>query len=173
MSAAALFSTDILDFLALLRKYAVRYVVVGGEAVIQYGHARLTADMDIFYDSAPANTERLFQALREFWGGDVPGIEDSDTLRGKGKVIQFGHPPNRLDLLNSIDGVAFGAAWNGRKSVRFSHRGRGMPVHFIGLAELIRNKRAAGRNRDLDDLRFLLEARRRLKPRPSRGKPKR
>jgi hypothetical protein len=88
-------------------------------------------------------------------------------------VFQFGRPPNRLDLLNSIDGVSFDTAWRGRKSVRFPYRGRSLQVHFIGLKELIRNKRAAGRNRDLDDLRFLLEARKRLERKPPGPKPER
>jgi hypothetical protein len=161
--SAALFSKDILEFLALLQKHKVCYLVIGGEAVIQYGHARLTAGMDVFYDASPANAARLFEALWEFWGGDIPGIESAEVLTTKGNVFQFGRPPNRLDLLNSIDGVSFPAAWRGRKTVRLPHHGRSLAVHFIGLKELIRNKRSAGRNRDLDDLRFLLEARRRLK----------
>jgi hypothetical protein len=119
--------------------------------------------MDVFYDASPANAARLFEALWEFWGGDIPGIESAEVLTTKGNVFQFGRPPNRLDLLNSIDGVSFPAAWRGRKTVRLPHHGRSLAVHFIGLKELIRNKRSAGRNRDLDDLRFLLEARRRLK----------
>ncbi len=168
--SAALFSADILDFLSLLQQRAVHYLVVGGEAVIQYGHARLTADMDIFYDASSTNAASLFQALLDFWAGDVPGIASPEELRPKGRVFQFGRPPNRLDLLNSIDGVSFAVAWRGRKSVRFPYRGRSLQVHFIGLKDLIRNKRAAGRNRDLDDLQFLLEARKRLKRRQPRRK---
>jgi hypothetical protein len=148
----------------------VRYLVVGGEAVIQYGYARFTADMDIFYEASAANAARLYQALQEFWGGTVPGIENAAALRGKGKVFQFGRPPNRLDLLNSIEGVGFPVAWKGRRTERFGHRGRLLTVHFIGLEELIRNKRSAGRNKDLDDLRFLIEARRRRVRKRSRPK---
>jgi len=166
----AFFSRDILEFLKMLRKHRVRCLVVGGEAVIQYGYARITVDMDIFYDSDPANAARLHQALQEFWGGTVPGIENADALRAKGKVFQFGRPPNRLDLINSIDGVGFPAAWKGRKTERFKHRGQLLTVHFIGLEELIRNKRSAGRNKDLDDLRFLIEARRRRVRKRSRPK---
>lgn len=164
----AFFSRDILEFLEILRKHRVRYLVVGGEAVIQYGYARFTADMDLFYEADAANAARLYRALQEFWGDTVPGIENADVLRGKGKVFQFGRPPNRLDLLNSIEGVGFTAAWKGRKKERFWHRGQLLTVHFIGLEELIRNKRSAGRNKDLDDLRFLIEARRRRIRKPSR-----
>jgi len=170
--SAALFSRDILEFLEMLRTHRVRYLVVGGEAVIQYGYARFTADMDIFFEADAANAGRLYHALQEFWGGTVPGIESADVLRGKGKVFQFGRPPNRVDLLNSIDGVGFPSAWKGRTTERFSHRGRFLSVQFIGLEELIRNKRSAGRNKDLDDLRFLIEARRRrIRKSPRRGRP--
>ena len=166
----ALFHVDILDLFALLRKHRVRYLVVGGEAVIQYGYARFTADMDIFFDAGTANAARLYDVLQEFWGGTVDGIENASVLQQKGKVFQFGLPPNRLDLINSIDGVNFPVAWKGRKTERFAHREKPLPVHFIGLKELIRNKRAAGRNKDLDDLTFLLEARRRsLRKRPRRN----
>jgi hypothetical protein len=65
--------------------------------------------MDLFYQADAANAARLYRALQEFWGGAVPGIENAEVLRGKGKVFQFGRPPNRLDLLNSIDGVGFPA----------------------------------------------------------------
>jgi hypothetical protein len=156
--SAALFQRDILDFFAILIKHKVRYLIVSGEAVIQHGYARFTAEVDIFYDTAASNTARLHRALREFWSGSVPGIENAHTLRVKGNVFQFGLPPNRLDLLNSIDGVGFTAAWKGRKTETFLHRDKRLPVHFIGLKELIRNKKAAGRNKDLDDLRYLLEA---------------
>jgi hypothetical protein len=169
--SAALFHRDILDFLALLRKHRVRYLIVGGEAVIQHGYARFTADTDIFYDAVTVNAARLYKALEEFWGGAVVGIGNADELRVTGKVFQFGLPPNRLDLMNSIDGVGFPIAWKGRKTKRFLHRDKPLPVHFIGLEELIRNKRSTRRNKDLDDLRYLLEARRRHMrkyPRPVR-----
>jgi len=165
--STAPFDQDILDFLALLRTHRVRYLIVGGEAVIQYGHARLTGDTDILFGTDAPNTTRLYRALQEFWGGTVPGIENPDALRPKGMVFQFGRPPNRLDLLNRVDGVGFAAAWKGRKTKRFMHRGEPLTVHFIGLDELIRNKRAAGRDKDLDDLRYLVEARRRRRVRRS------
>jgi hypothetical protein len=110
--------------------------------------------------SSSANAARLHPALHKFWCGTVPGIENADVLHGKSKVFHFGRPPNRVDLLNDIDDVGFPAAWKGRKTERFRHRGELQTVHFIGLEELIRNKRSAGRNKDFDDLRFQIEARR-------------
>ena len=62
---AAFFSKDIVEFLFLLNKYKVDYLIVGGEAVIYYGHARLTGDIDIFYGRGKENCNRLFQSLKE------------------------------------------------------------------------------------------------------------
>jgi len=53
------FSEDIQDFLRLLSVYRVKYVIVGGEAVIYYGYARLTGDIDIFYEPTPGNAQNL------------------------------------------------------------------------------------------------------------------
>ena len=105
------FSPDIRDFITLLHRHQVRYVVVGGEAVIYYGHARLTGDIDFFYERSPANSAALFQALRDFWSGNIPELATADELQEPGLILQFGVPPNRIDLLNQIDGVEFAQAW--------------------------------------------------------------
>ena len=61
------FSKDILDFLYLLYKHQVKYLIVGREAVIFYGHARLTGDIDFYYDRSTENVNKLFKALNKFW----------------------------------------------------------------------------------------------------------
>ena len=152
---ASPFSSDITEFLFLLHVRQVRSLIVGGEAVIYYGHARLTGDIDIFYEASPENADRLFAALCEFWGGDVPGVCSSQELRELGTIFQFGAPPHRIDLHNRIDGVSFEECWEPRTSVHTTFNGRPFPVHYIGKEQLIRNKEAARRDRDLDDLRFL------------------
>lgn len=149
------FSADIFDFLRLLSAHDVRYVVVGGEAVIHYGYARLTGDIDLFYDASKDNAQKLFAALREFWRGTVPGITDLSELMELGTIIQFGVPPNRIDLLNRIDGVSFAECWTNHTKVNLPTPEGDVPVRYIGLAELIRNKTASAREKDLDDLRFL------------------
>ena len=152
---AAAFSPDTRDFLAVLHEHHVEYLVVGGEAVIYYGHARLTGDIDIFYRPTDANAGRLFAALRQFWQGDVPGITGAQELCEPGLIVQFGVPPNRIDLVSRIDGVEFQDAWPNRHEIRIKGEGVDIPAWFIGLGDLVRNKRAAGRPKDLDDLRFL------------------
>jgi hypothetical protein len=152
------FSPDTRDFIHLLHKHSVRYVIVGGEAVILYGHVRLTGAVDFFYDNEPSNSERLYSALAEFWHGSVPGLEEFRELTEDGLILQFGMPPNRIDLLNRIDGVAFADAWRGRTVVDLQTGEGRVPVNYLGLEELILNKERVGRPKDLDDLRFLRKA---------------
>ncbi|MBM3844913.1 MAG: hypothetical protein FJ405_01335 [Verrucomicrobia bacterium] len=151
----AYFSPDILEFIELLHAHQVRYVIVGGEAVIYYGHARLTGDVDFFYDAGNQNAASLFHALSVFWRNNIPGIERPEELQEIGTIIQFGRPPNRIDLLNQIDGVSFEEAWKSRIAVMLRTKAGEQPVFYLGLAALIRNKEASGRPKDLEDLEFL------------------
>jgi hypothetical protein len=155
---ASAFSPDIQEFLRLLQIYEVRAVVVGGEAVIYYGHIRVTGDIDIFYDRSPENANRLFEALEDFWQGVIPSLKHPSELEKQGVIFQFGVPPTRIDLLNHIDGVDFDSAWSGRARVLFRTESLSVEFSYIGLEELIRNKEASGRPKDLDDLPFLIEA---------------
>ncbi len=154
------FSEDVSEFLSVLENHDVHYVVVGGEAVIYYGHARLTGDIDIFYEISAQNVERLYAALNEFWAYDIPGVENEKELSQKGMIFQFGVPPNRIDLINEIESVTFAEAWNGKVEEKFSFRGKTVSIYYIGPNELIKNKNAAGRPKDLEDLKFLKRTRR-------------
>jgi hypothetical protein len=127
---------------------------VGGQAVIYYGHTRLTGDIDLLYEMSQDNARRLFAALSEFWSGNIPEIDREEELLHEGLVVQFGVPPNRIDLINSIGEVSFDEAWARRTDVEVAAE-QGITVHFIGLDDLIRNKESAGRPKDLDDLDFL------------------
>jgi hypothetical protein len=152
---ASHFSPDILEFIRLLQAYQVKYVVVGGEAVIYHGYPRFTGDIDFFFSDAPDNVQAIFAALREFWGGTVPGIQSAEELSEPGVIVQFGRPPNRIDLLNRIDGVDIDEAWNDKIELRISCPAREVPLFMIDFRNLLRNKRAASRPKDLDDLRAL------------------
>jgi hypothetical protein len=152
---ASSFSPDTADFLRLLHEHGVRYLVVGGEAVIFYGHARLTGDVDVFYDLEGDNPQRLWEALLEFWEGNVPGLEGAAELAEEGLILQFGLPPNRIDLINTIDAVRFADAWPRRTVVEVKSDEGSFPINYLGLQELIRNKEAAARPKDLEDLEFL------------------
>ena len=109
------FSQDVQEFLYLLSKYGVRYTIVGGEAVIYYGNPRLTGDIDLFFEPSKENVKKLYEALNDFWDNDVPGIQNQEELLDDGLILQFGVPPNRIDLINKIDAVSFLQAWSNKK----------------------------------------------------------
>ncbi len=160
------FSPDILAFLRLLAQHRVRYLIVGGEAVIFHGYPRVTGDVDFFYENTAANARRLFQALLEFWDGRIPGLRSYEELRQPGLILQFGRPPHRIDLMNQIDGVKFRAAWPSRILVRLATAADLVSVRYIDLPTLLKNKRATGRPKDLEDARRLETS-----PRARRSKP--
>ncbi len=142
------------DFLVLLHKHEVKYLIVGGEAVIFYGYARLTGAIDFFYERTPENVQKLFDVLLEFWRGSVPDLEGAGELLELGLILQFGVPPNRIDLINQISGVEFGDAWPLRKSVSLVGQTPTV-IHYIDLHSLIKNKKASRRDKDLDDVQHL------------------
>ena len=113
--------------------------------------------MDLYYEQEASNARRLFDALNDFWERDIPGIKTPDELLAEDLILQFGVPPNRLDLLGSISGVSFGQAWESRVEETLDVGGSVHPVFFIGKDMLLRNKKATGRAKDADDLRYLDE----------------
>jgi len=130
-------------------------MVVGGEAVIYYGHVRVTGDVDFLYEISEANARNLFGALEDFWRGKVPGVREAAEFLTPGLIVQFGVPPNRIDLINRITGVDFAEAWPNRLEVHIAACSGDIILWYLGLADLVRNKRAAGRPKDMDDLAFL------------------
>lgn len=150
------FTADIREFLSLMWKHGAEYLIIGGDAVIYYGHARLTGDFDIYYNNTPANVRRVFNAINEFWAGAPPLPLQAEELLEPGVIFQYGVPPNRLDLTNSIDGVDFKGAWKTKIQEMLDLKEQKVPIYYIGKGALIRNKQAMGRPKDLDDLQFLL-----------------
>ena len=149
---ADLLSPDVVELIATFERFGVKYLLIGGHAVFFHGYPRLTADVDFAYDPSPGNVERLYAALREFWGGGVPAIESAAELGEVGMVFQFGRPPNRVDLLSATAGLSFDEAYSRRVVARVREGTVEIPVSVISLADLRATKAAAGRNKDLDDL---------------------
>ena len=145
------FDRDFKEFLECLAGRDVRYLVVGGYAVAAHGHPRYTGDLDLWVWTAAENAERLLTALDEFGLGSV-GLVANDFTE-PGRVVQLGYPPVRIDLLTSIDGVEFEGCFNRRVEVVVD----GLPVPFIALDDLRRNKASSGRPQDLADLAALEE----------------
>jgi len=152
---------DIKELLALFTKHRVRFLVAGGEAVIHHGHARFTGDIDLFYEATPLNARRLFAALEEFWGGDVPAVSAPEDLLEPSVVVQFGVPPKRIDLISELGTVSFARAWGRRVRETIPVGKRKIALPILGLADLLQSKRDAGRLKDLDDIEHLEEIARR------------
>ena len=142
---------DWTEFLCALIARRVRFVLVGGHAVAGHGEPRLTEDLDVFVDRDPENAKRLRSALVDFGFGSV--APQPEELSRPHKVFMLGRKPWRIDILTSIDGVSFKEAWLSRVEAQFE----ATPLYVIGRAMLIKNKRAAGRDKDLRDV-ALLEA---------------
>lgn len=141
---------DLKEFIALLNSHGVEYVLVGGHAVAYHGHPRFTGDIDFFIQRTEPNAQRVLAVLEHFGFGGI-GIEERDLLK-PGRVIQLGQPPNRIDILTSISAVDFDSAWVTRIETVIDDQ----PVSILGWEELLRNKRAAARQKDLADVEKLL-----------------
>jgi len=136
------------DFKELLESFnaiEVEYVVVGGYALAHHGAPRYTRDIDLYVRPTEANSHRIMAALDAFGFGQV-GLTAEDFQK-PGQVVQLGYPPVRIDLITSIEGVSWGQVAGGKVMGEYG----GEPVPFIGRAEFIANKKAAGRLQDLAD----------------------
>lgn len=142
-------SSDLREFIHLLNTKHVRYMIVGAWALAFHGRPRYTGDLDIFVARDPDNADRLMAVIEAFGFGRT-GIERADFLH-EDYVIQLGQVPNRIDLLTGISGVTFEEAWQSREYGSLS----GMEVPFLSREHLIRNKQAAGRDKDLGDIKLL------------------
>lgn len=142
-------NSDFSDLLRILDANQVKYLVIGGYAVVQYAEPRFTKDLDLWISTEPANAEAVFRALREF-GAPLMGLTPKDFSE-EGYFFQMGVPPVRVDVLMGIPGVRFEECWNRRVDVDFE----GLRVSFISKADLIAAKRASGRPQDLIDADLL------------------
>jgi hypothetical protein len=140
---------DFSEFLRLLNANGVRYMIVGGYAVIFHGWVRTTGDMDLWISPGGDNPEKLAKCLREF-GFDQPEVDPS-LFQGKKNIIRMGAPPVRIKLMMEIDGVKFEECYPRRVFAEVEN----LKVPFISLPDLIANKRASGRHKDLADVEQL------------------
>lgn len=137
--------------LACLLAAGARFLVVGAHAMAIHGVPRATGDLDIWIETSPANSERVWTALVRF-GAPVDALSLSrQALAVPEQVIQLGVPPSRIDLLTALTGVDFESAWESRQIQRVDT----LQIPFIGRATLMQNKRATGRSKDLADLEIL------------------
>lgn len=149
-------SKDLREFIHLLNREGVEYLIVGAWAVGFHARPRYTGDVDIFVRRSLENAERMMRVIEAFGFGGT-GLTREDFQR-ENFVIQLGVEPNRIDLLTGISGVDFATAWEQRVHAFAC----GLEVNFISRELLLQNKRVAGRDKDLGDIQML----ERTRPKP-------
>jgi len=138
-----------LEFIELLNKHKVKYVLVGGWAVIFEGYQRTTADIDFFVKAEKENAQLVLDTVEDFMGSTIGfTIED---LTKENNVLMIGREPLRIDLLTSLSGVSFDEVYNNSKV----YKDGDVLIRCIHINELMRNKEASGRLKDLADLEKL------------------
>jgi hypothetical protein len=141
---------DFKEFLQLLNRHEVKYLVVGVYSVAIHGHPRYTKDIDIWILTSEQNASALIKTLNDFGFGSFQlKVKDFET---PGYVVQLGNAPARIDiLLTSLTGVDFDECWKNRIPVE----DEGLVYPVIALKDLRTNKTALGRHQDLADLEEL------------------
>jgi len=140
---------DFKDFLRLLNSYEIEYLLVGGYAVGYHGYPRATGDMDVWIAVSETNAEKTAAAVREF--GMPSDQVTRDLFLDSNKVIRMGVPPVRIQVITGASGVDFSTCYGKRQRIEID----GIPVNFISLDDLKKNKQASGRHKDLEDLEHL------------------
>lgn len=143
---------DFLDFIGLLDRRRVEYLVVGGYAVGLHGFPRYTGDIDFLVAVSERNASALMAVFEDFGFGDI-GLTNEDFLVPD-FVVEIGREPRKIQVLTGIDGVEFDRCYRNRVTVDHGN----VSIDFIGLPELLENKKASGRPKDLLDVAELTRA---------------
>jgi hypothetical protein len=144
-----MFSNDFKEFIQLLNKNQVEYLIIGGYAVGFHGHPRYTGDIDIWINPSDKNIKKLPKVLIEF--GFTPENFNTSDFKIKDNIVRIGFPPFRIDLMISIDGVQFENCYPNRVEIKLDD----VNVNFIGFDDLVKNKKACNRIKDQLDLENL------------------
>jgi hypothetical protein len=138
---------DFEDMLFLLNKHGVRYLIVGGLAFIYHAKPRYTKDIDIWVDPIPENVKKANEALIEF------GSPYLLTPNKPEEILQIGVEPDRIDILQNLEGATFSAAWESRITDNYGD----INVNWINIDNLIRVKEFIDHPRHKEDVRILHE----------------
>lgn len=146
-----IFHEDFQDFIKSINNAKVKYVLVGGYSVIFHGFPRTTGDLDVFVEVSKENYQKLSKAFFEF-GLSVFDMTEENFLFNKNMtVFSFGRAPVSIEILKEISGLSFEEVYSNAIDTEIEE----VPVKVIQLKDLIKNKKASGRAKDLNDLENL------------------
>jgi len=135
------------NLLKLLKEHKVRFVIIGATAFPVHGYSRATLDIDLFIEPSEDNARRTRESLKSF-GYDVSDVTVNDLLTKKVLIRQY---LVETDIHPFVKGISFDRVWSNRVKAKFG----GVSVWFASLDDLIKMKKAAGRPKDAEDLKFL------------------
>ncbi|MEX0361334.1 MAG: nucleotidyltransferase [Allomuricauda sp.] len=138
------------EFIELLEKHGVKYLVVGGYAVGFHGFPRYTGDLDVFIAISETNSENILKVFDEFGFSEL-GLSAQDFLEEE-IVVEIGREPIKIQILTGIDGVTFEESYSGKEYLQLSKE---LKVPFIGYEALLKNKKASPRAKDKIDFEEL------------------
>jgi hypothetical protein len=144
-----MWSQDFKEFVELLNKHEVEYLIVGGYALGIHGYPRYTGDLDIWINPTIKNAHKMVKVMEDF-GFSSLGLTEKDFSEN-GNVIQMGYPPFRIDVITKPDGVNFEDCYKNKLLVDYE----GVQMTVIGFEDFKKNKNASGRPKDIQDLNNL------------------
>jgi len=140
---------DFSDMIKIFLEEQVRFLLVGGISINLYGYIRATKDMDLWIEANKENALKVFKALAKF-GAPMQDISVQDFEK-EGMIFQIGIDPIRIDIITTITGVKFEEAIQNAKIMEID----GINIPTISIQDLIKNKKASGRHKDLADVEVL------------------
>jgi predicted nucleotidyltransferase len=140
---------DYKEMLQALSDEKVKFILIGAYAMAAHGYPRATMDIDIWIMPSPQNADAVIRALQRF-GAPLHNLTRKD-LQTDGIVFQIGVAPRRIDIMTGVSGLTFEDTFRHTTVINIE----GIDVHIPAVEDLIRNKKATGRTKDLADVEAL------------------
>jgi predicted nucleotidyltransferase len=153
-------NSDFKELLQLLGDGGVRFLVVGGYAVMKYTEPYNTKDLDIWIEPTIENAARVLKVLHQF--GAPTAQVTAEELTNPDLVYQIGVEPVRVDIMGSVPGLTFTEAWQQRAEADYG----GVIAPILSIDDIIAAKNAAGRPKDRIQARDLLRAKSKSSKKP-------
>ncbi|MCL2390606.1 MAG: nucleotidyl transferase AbiEii/AbiGii toxin family protein [Endomicrobia bacterium] len=142
-------NSDYKELLSIFNEEKVKFILVGAYAMAVHGYPRATMDIDVWVIGELKNSEAIIKALRRF-GAPLDDISSEDFQKDN-VIFQIGVFPRRIDIVTSVDGLEFDEAYRRSVTVEIED----IKLKVLSKEDLIKNKLASGRTKDLADVETL------------------